>query len=401
MAGNDPNSTIQELLKQPREKRLKAFREFKVKHPLLKKAYDELRRAVRDSRPGSLIFIYGPAGVGKTTLLEGINRYVTEMMFGEMKKDPERIPVITLQLIAPTSGNFDWKDYFKRLLVELDEPLADHKIDIERWATTIQHTHLDKSQTGTRLILNDGSSTSNMRFASEQALRHRKPLVVLLDDAQHLGIIGSGRRLLDQLNTIKSIGDKSLITHCLCGTYELMPLRNLNGQLSRRSIDIHFGRYHARNKAHQETFKSVLNTFQQRLPLAEQPDLVSMWDFFYERSIGCIGVLKDWLTLSLAFALESNSRTITVEHLEHHAPSVAQCTTMLREAVDGEKELEEVAGTRALLRTTLGLEPELSRGAQEDYSIADSRQTNEKNATRRKHRVGARKPVRDKVGTVI
>jgi hypothetical protein len=167
---------------------------------------------------------------------------------------------------------------------------------------------------------------------------------------------------------IASIADRAVTTHCLCGTYELIPLRNLNGQLSRRSIDINFGRYVAQDEEHRQAFINVLFTFQEHLPLVKTPDLVSRWDYFYERSIGCVGILKDWLTRSLSLALENDSQTLTLKHLEHRALSVSQCSTLLREAVDGERELQEKAEARASLRRNLGLESVLLSREMKDTS---------------------------------
>jgi hypothetical protein len=36
------------------------------------------------------------------------------------------------------------------------------------------------------------------RYAVEQAVRYRRPVAIMIDEAQHLGKIPSGRRLLDQ-----------------------------------------------------------------------------------------------------------------------------------------------------------------------------------------------------------
>jgi hypothetical protein len=73
--------------------------------------------------------------------------------------------------------------------------------------------------------------------------------------------------------------------------------------ISHPSVDIHLGRYHAEIESQRQHFINALYTFQDRIPLTEKPDLVSKWDYFYERSIGCVGVLKDWLTRSLALVL--------------------------------------------------------------------------------------------------
>jgi DNA polymerase III delta prime subunit len=348
---------VTKLLRKPKAERLRAFCEHTIKHPLLRAAYEELKCAIRDSSPGSIIYVYGPPGVGKTTLLIRIEEYLKELMLAELYKDSERLPVIRVRATAPTSGNFDWKDFFKRLLTALEEPLVDRKIDFELWKCAGAGP-INNSEGNRKLIFDDRSGMRPMRFAYEQTLKHRRPLTVLVDDAQHFGILSSGRKVLDQLNIIKSVSDESSVTHTLCGTYEIIPFRNLSGQLSRRSINIHFSRYRADDEAQRQEFINVLYTFQEHLPLQESPDLVARWDYFYERSIGCIGVLKDWLTRSLSLALESNSNTLPLKFIERRALSVSQCSSMLREAMAGEKESEEREESRLLLRTSLGLSDE-------------------------------------------
>jgi hypothetical protein len=59
----------------------------------------------------------------------------------------------------------------------------------------------------------------------EQALRYRRPRAVLIDEAQHLFALASGRRLEDQLNVLKSLANRSNTVHVLFGTYELLRVR--------------------------------------------------------------------------------------------------------------------------------------------------------------------------------
>jgi hypothetical protein len=399
MATHTPNTFPRHLLTASSSERLEYFRAFTIKHPLLSRAYEELWCTIRDSNPGSIIFVYGPTGVGKTTLLKRTEKQCKEMLLQELKKNSERIPVVRVKLETPSSGIFDWMDYFQRLLLALKEPLIDFKLDRSQWDIKSPHIAFN-AENNMQLIYDDKLGKRPIRFASERTLKRRCPMAVLIDEAQHFGIVSSGRKLLNQLNTLKSLADESEVTHVLCGTYEIIPLRNLNGQLSRRSTNIHFGRYHANDEKDRQEFINILYTFQQHLPLADTPDLVSSWDYFYERSLGCVGILKDWLTRSLYLALNRNCSTLPLKYLERRALSVRQCTNILREIKTSEKELQEEDDGRLLLRQDLGLTPELVSNGKGTTSENSEKPFVAKPAGR-KHRVGARKPVRDKIGLKI
>jgi hypothetical protein len=126
-------------------------------------------------------------------------------------------------------------------------------------------------------------------------------------------------------------------------------------------------------------------TFQKHLPLAEEPDLIARWDYFYERSIGCVGVLRDWLAQSLALALENGDRSLNPGHLECHGLSIAQCEKMLAEACEGEDALTDHMEARTQLRRRMGLELVANPPAAPAVK-------------RTKRDVGIRKPKRDQVG---
>jgi Cdc6-like AAA superfamily ATPase len=182
------------LLKQPPRARLDYFRALTISHPLLLQAYDDLRRAIRDSKPGSIILMQGPAGVGKTTLLQMAENDIREQLLPELIKDVGRLPVIRIEAIPPGSSNFHWEDYFRRLMIALEEP----------------ESFIDR-----KIIQNQAGTT--LRHAVEQTLLQRHPLAVLIDDIQHLG---SGAKLLDQIRTIKSIAGLTRTTHVLTSTYQ-------------------------------------------------------------------------------------------------------------------------------------------------------------------------------------
>jgi energy-coupling factor transporter ATP-binding protein EcfA2 len=357
-------------------------------HPRLIAVRDALLAAIQDREPNSLILVLGPSGVGKTTLRRKIEQLLVSEMLTDPHSDPGRFPVVSVECIAPESGTFSWRDQFYRMLRQMEEPLTGYKLD--------PGTPVQIGQRALKFMPNAKAAGLEYRHALEQALRFRRPLAVLLDEAQHLASVGSGRRLSDQLDVIKSIANCTGTAHVLLGTYSLLAFRNLSAQLSRRSVDIHFPRYRSDDPEDLKAFRTVLHSFELHLPLSEPPDLVSEWEYLYERSIGCVGVLKEWLLRALTAALRRDASVLTLRDLESHALSVAQCDKMLAEALEGELRLLESSGERAHLRTRLGLS--VSGARHNDVTAGQGAREAEIPLPRRQRRApGLRRPMRDAI----
>lgn len=86
-----------ELLGQPPEVRLGYFKSFTIAHPLLKVADAVLKQAIREPAGWSLIFVYGPTGVGKTTLRRRVEKHLTESMMETLRQDAGIIPVVSIE----------------------------------------------------------------------------------------------------------------------------------------------------------------------------------------------------------------------------------------------------------------------------------------------------------------
>jgi energy-coupling factor transporter ATP-binding protein EcfA2 len=372
----------QELLKQSRATRKAYFTNFTVAHPALKEATQDLRRAIF-GLPGSLILVYGPTGAGKTTLHRRTEIRITEELKPELEKDPGRLPVVSLDAIAATSGTFSWLDFFRRLLLKMSEPQVDKK------------RFVDDPVLG-KFNFSDRTPESILRLAAERALAFRKPAALLIDEAQHMGKTSSGQKLHAQLDAIKSFSTVTKMTIVMCGTYELLAFRNLSAQLSRRSVDVHLRRYDARIPRDIEAFKNVLFAFQRHLPVKQEPALLPKWEYFYERTTGTIGVLKDWLIRALEEALEQGDNTVTESHLTKTAPSLATASTMALDNLYGEQELKESKSALAELRQSLGLDT----GPGLKSSKPDDEHNPNQNLSGARHvrRAGQRNPKRDPVG---
>ena len=128
------------------------------------------------------------------------------------------------------------------------------------------------------------------------------------------------------------------------------------------------------------------------MTLEKAPELENHWEYFYERSIGCVGILKDWLTQAYRKALDESASTLREHHWQSYAPSVAKCLQIAAEAIEGEKAFEFESGEMSLLRQKLGLSKASSSRVSSDTLsvVASSKKT--------KSRPGVRQPNRDVIG---
>jgi hypothetical protein len=338
-----------ELLEHSKEDRLAYFKAYTVAHPLLRQADNAVWKAIREPAGKLLIFVFGPTGVGKTTLLEHIEKRLMEQALPRMAQDQSHLPVARLNAIAPSTRQFKWPDFYTRALSSIAEPLIDYKIDYQT-LLPVFHDRLNRY-----VPPRSGVSAAALQRAWERVITYRQLVAILIDEAQHFGRVTRGASLFEQLDHIKSLAVETQTVHVLAGTYDLPIFRNLNAQLSRRSIDVHFPRYDATKKEDRQAFQQALLSFQRHLPLEEPPDLIHQWKYCYVRSVGCVGILKGWLTKALDEALESGEKTLSSAVLERHAETADRCDQMISDIQEGEKHLAAHPDTNEQLLSRLGL----------------------------------------------
>lgn len=384
-----------ELLDQPWEARVDYFKNYISFHRLLRETYEKLRSAIRIPTSGRIILVYGPSGVGKTTLREGIQRKIIEEMMPQLIADPGRIPIVGVKVEAPDTGNFDWKKFYKSMLKALDEVLIDHK-------TSYRVPGVSRDQDG-NLVFDRGATKPDLSDAVFSAVEHRKPVAIIADEAQDMGIISSGRKLIDQMNRIKHLADTFKVPFVLIGTFDLLKFRLLNEQLSRRAVEIHFWRYRAELEEDVEEFKDILNSFQKKMALVEEPDLEGRWEYFYERTLGCVGVLKDWLTQAFQTSLENGEQTLKDEYIEFFQPPMSSCSKKLDVILTKEDEIIKAEEKEKIDEYRARLKLGQSNGNRQKTETHAEPVEQEKDrpkpaAARRKGKPFNRRPKRDLVG---
>jgi hypothetical protein len=311
-------------------------------------------------------------------------------------------PILVLEVRPPDGQTFNRADYYRAALLQLGEPyytqrsLVDLNVD-RTWETRTQSKGKGRAA--------PFHESPELRRALEEALARHGVRAVMLDEGQHLMQVASGAKLLDQLDWIKSMTNMTGVVHVLVGTYDLLDFRNLNGQAARRGHDIHFPRYRIQYEGDRQAFQGALHSLLLQMPLAmDLQDLMNHWHYFYERSIGCVGVLKDWLVRTVASTLRARGEPLTLARLQAHALSNAQCESMAMDAQAAEHKLQYTDSSREHLWSLLGMstlptaELNAAPGAsQPQPAVPSARAAMPPKTTPR--RVGERAPTRDAVGT--
>src|SRR5260370_17310895 len=98
------------------DEQLAQFQAVTIAHPHLVAAKDSLIAAIRESEPNSIVMVFGPTGVGKTTLRIRIEQILMQELQAELEVNRSRIPLASVEAIPPHSGTFCSPSYFTRLL---------------------------------------------------------------------------------------------------------------------------------------------------------------------------------------------------------------------------------------------------------------------------------------------
>src|SRR5947209_20598241 len=89
------------LLHESGPSRLDYFKGYTLAHPALKQADQAVWNALREPAGAGLIFVFGPTGVGKTTLLAQIEKRLIDFSLAQGKGSYGPIPALRLDSVSP------------------------------------------------------------------------------------------------------------------------------------------------------------------------------------------------------------------------------------------------------------------------------------------------------------
>ncbi len=319
------------------------FKTLKVKHPRQEEIQQFLLGAISGHRSYTLVDLYGMSGVGKSTVMGQVAR-----MISSAETNPAVVPSVLVQESPEDVGAASRLDYYQQVLDQLQH-----------------HPAIRDRTKNLPLYINRGKKSSDpaewlqMRNAVEYALALLQVKVVFVDEAQHLLAPDPVRKPTAQLDWLKTLANRTNVLHVLVGNFDLYEYCHLSGQVVRRMRDQQFPRYHLDTQKECEEFVGALKSLLEHVPLTvDVPALLSHWRWFGEWSVGCVGVLGDWIVDTVDALWRTGEPVLTVEALTKHALQPDQRARLEMEARTGENrvarakaqselELQRLLGTPA------------------------------------------------------
>ncbi len=327
-----------------------------ITHPQLEAVHDRIRRAIRQPAGFSFVLVHGPTGVGKTTMTESLIEQTKALFLSAQEKasfssfSPYRMaptPITALRIEAdpPDKSAFNRGYFYRTVLTLLGEQTYSQQmhVDIHAEAAPSKRRRMSRAAT-------ESNDVPELREGAQAALYRHGVRVIFLDEAHHLlmGRDGAeGSTLQEQLEWLKSLS-KTGILYVLVGTYDLFNFGKLNGQIGRRCLPVHFPRYQLEREADCIAFQTTLLELLRRVPLecAAERWVTDHWLYFYECSVGCIGVLKDWLLRAVSAALDDGASRLSLDCVQDYALPVEVYRQMALDAYEGEQRLNHAEVNR-------------------------------------------------------
>jgi AAA domain len=339
------------------EEKKALFASVTITHRQLEVVHDKILRAVRQPAGFSFVLVHGPTGVGKTRMMESLAGQVRDLLLQPPSHasslslapyglSPVPIPVLVIEADPQDKSAFNRGYLYRTVLTLLGEqtyPQQTH-VDIHAEAAPPKRRRMSRAAT-------ESNDDPELREAADAAMHRHGVRVIFLDEAHHLlyGRDGTGGSTLqEQLEWLKSLSSKTGVLYILVGTYDLFNFGKLNGQIARRCLPVHFPRYQLEREADCLEFQTALLELLRRIPLECSAErwVTDHWLYFYECSVGCIGVLKDWLLRAVSAALDDGATRLSLDCVQDHALPVDIYRQMALDAYEGEQRLNHTEVNR-------------------------------------------------------
>lgn len=384
------------LLKQSDEERLAHFSKKIVAHTHLSHAANLAKDNIEFAPPGAAVAIIGPTTVGTTVLARSLWRYYQSHWPAPQTTGPAASMVHSIGIQAPSSaGRIDeryWKRLLKLLLTNGGDILIDKKLYVPPTEFQLQHS--------IPAALLGALDIDRLQSATLAMLRARSTNVVLINQAERLFPENDKAGCLRSQQMLRDLAAESQTRFVLVANYRILKSACVGGDLLQRNHIVHLRRYDHLDAEEWSDYNSTLDELLGNIPTIRRLERLSEDGArkFYFNSLGCIGSLKNTLTMGVSHAFRTKEK-VTEELLLQFGQSNVTVAGLAREAIQGERMLTDADTKdveRILDRNWTPDEGETSPAKVAPRASARGSNQGQQNPVVR--RIGERRPTRDPVG---
>jgi hypothetical protein len=289
-----------------------------LEHREFRRVTDEILAKIEYDNSVGFALLVGVAGAGKTTVLGWLARHLTEYISRNQELDCN--PPIVLNMSAPERKVFSWTDFYQESLTKgLQVPFVENRKDLEAMLM-----HFMREGSKKRIF---GKTIADLRRAFIDATNSRRPIALLIDEIHEMCKVTGTEKAHDNLDVLKSLSDALDCSVIAAGTSRAYKMLYINEQVTRRADMIRLPRYTSCDEDVIE-FRDLIYHIEHTLNVPFSSDVSGDVTYFYNRTLGCVGVLMDWVQKSMSLAARRGGRRILRSDLDRKAQDGNQLRTL-------------------------------------------------------------------------
>jgi energy-coupling factor transporter ATP-binding protein EcfA2 len=254
-----------------------------IRHILLVQLLEQCLELITSPSDLAFLLLVGASGTGKSHLLKLLFAALLDLYAPDMEADPDLIPVIRVNAPAPTDGSFHWRTFASRLASEARRPRV----------RRLGRAALEPESIRQASIY--GKTVDEVLADAMDQLVNRGVKHVIVDESSHLANVSYTTRHKAQGDVLKGLVLETGIQFVMAGTYDLLNFRDASAQLGRRSRLVHVGPYRLDVERERRAFSTIALVMLETLGVALRDDGPDWKEIFEAGSLGCVGLLRDWL----------------------------------------------------------------------------------------------------------
>lgn len=270
-----------------------------IHHKYFEDVYSEILRFIQYGRRDDVLVVLGPTGVGKTTLIRFLEKTLTERISSGWRSD--HFPPIVVEAPAQDNNQFPWRAFMENILLSLGEDNLGKKVDLDEAE--------ECRRKGRKLAGKNRLTIGQLQELIRRRIESLRPVAMLIDEGQNIveGITDKPKKA--NVNRLKNWANTMKTKIIIFGTHESEAILNLNEQLARRIKPIYFPRY---KKTEEEIvrFAEFYVGLKDALQINVDPKLENDFEYLYNHSLGCAGILSGWVHDAIAYCINSNKKVI-------------------------------------------------------------------------------------------